>query len=151
MYNLPSKSLSKSILIAIPLFCLVLAILDTSDELSYLFVLEFLDNIAGTPDITFLPTQQPEIGSNYQKYQYFSYHGINLMQNGRNSPNIPLVTKKPIDEWAEKYEIIRGVSPRWIVPVVVNRTDSLILVSNITNELNMGVGIKSGLHNLNDQ
>lgn len=39
MDKLPSKSLSKSILIATPLFCLVLALLDASDDLSYLFVL----------------------------------------------------------------------------------------------------------------
>ena len=39
MDKLPSKSLSKSILVAVPLFCLVLAILDSADELSYLFIL----------------------------------------------------------------------------------------------------------------
>lgn len=37
--------------------------------------------MAGTQDITFLPTQQPEIGNEYQKYQYFQYHGIDLMEN----------------------------------------------------------------------
>lgn len=55
MDKLPSKSLSKSILIATPLFCIVLALLDASDDLSYLFVLDFL----GSVDLMFLPTTQP--------------------------------------------------------------------------------------------
>jgi hypothetical protein len=59
MEKLPTKSLSKSILIATPLFCIILALLDASDELSYLLVLDFLGNMAGSADITFLPTQQP--------------------------------------------------------------------------------------------
>lgn len=64
MDKLPSKSLSKSILIATPLFLLILAIMDTSDELSYLFVLEFLGNIAGSADIMFLSSQTPEVHDN---------------------------------------------------------------------------------------
>lgn len=59
MDKLPSKSLSKSILIATPLFCIVLALLDAADDLSYLFVLDFL----GSVDLMFLPTTQPEIRS----------------------------------------------------------------------------------------
>lgn len=55
MERLPSKSLSKSILIATPLFCIVLALMDAADDLSYLFVLEFL----GSVDIMFVPTIQP--------------------------------------------------------------------------------------------
>ncbi len=55
MDKLPSKSLSKSILIATPLFCLVLALMDAADDLSYLFVLEFL----GSVDLMFVPTIQP--------------------------------------------------------------------------------------------
>jgi hypothetical protein len=84
----------------VPLFCLILAILDTSDELSYLFVLEFLDNMAGTPDITFLPSQQPEIGDNYQKMQYFKYAGINLMEGDGTRTQIPLVGRAEIEQWA---------------------------------------------------
>jgi len=68
MDKLPTKSLSKSILIATPLFCIILALLDSSDDLSYLFVLEFLGNVAGSADIIFIPTTQPEIRSeNYEK------------------------------------------------------------------------------------
>jgi hypothetical protein len=63
MDNIPSKSLSKSILIAMPLFLVVLCILNTSDELSYLFVLDFLGNVAGTADLTFLPSTQPEVSN----------------------------------------------------------------------------------------
>jgi hypothetical protein len=131
MDKLPSKSLSKSILIAIPLFCIIIAILDTSDELSYLFILEFLDNMAGTPDITFLPSSQPEIGSDFQKEQFLKAHHITLMDSINNGTQIPMVRKSDIEQWAEKFEIIRGVSPRWLVPVVVNRTDSLILVNDV--------------------
>lgn len=150
MDKLPSKSLSKSILIAIPLFCLVLAILDTSDELSYLFILELLDNMAGTPDITFLPAQQPEIDNNYQKYQFFQYRGIDLMDTTSTPNRLPLVNRSLIEHWAQKYPIVRGVSPRWLIPAVANRIDSLILVANISGELEMGVGLKSSLENLKE-
>ena len=64
MDKLPTKSLSKTILIATPLFCIVLAILDASDELSYLFILQFLGNVAGNADLMFIPTSQPEVRSN---------------------------------------------------------------------------------------
>ena len=151
MDGLPSKSISKPILLAIPLFCLVLAILGASDELSYLFVLEFLDNMAGTPDITFLPSQQPEIGQDYQKQQFFNYQGLNLMDSNNNATQIPLVSKQVIEEWANTTNTIRGVSPRWLVPVVVNRTDSLLLVTDVQRELKMGLGLKSHLQVLGER
>jgi hypothetical protein len=75
MDKLPSKSLSKSILIATPLFCIVLALMDAADDLSYLFVLEFL----GSVDIMFVPTSQPEVRSpNFDRDYSLKMNGINV-------------------------------------------------------------------------
>lgn len=59
MDNIPSKSISKSLLVATPLFLIIMAVLNTSNEISYLFVLDFVNNVGGKADIMFLPTVQP--------------------------------------------------------------------------------------------
>lgn len=59
MDHIPSRSISKSVLLATPLFMLVLAVLHSSSELSYLFVLNFVNNVGGSADITFLPSTKP--------------------------------------------------------------------------------------------
>lgn len=64
MNNIPSKSLSKSVLVVTPLFLLVLAILHASSEVSYLFILKFITNTAGNSDITFLPNLQTQMDYN---------------------------------------------------------------------------------------
>jgi hypothetical protein len=61
MNNIPSKSLSKSLLIATPLFFIIMAVLNTTNETSYLFILDFVNNLGGKADMMFLPTVQPEI------------------------------------------------------------------------------------------
>ena len=59
MDKIPSKSISKSILFATPLFIIILAVLHSSSELSYLFVLDFVNNVGGSADLMFLPSLQP--------------------------------------------------------------------------------------------
>lgn len=59
MQHIPSESISKSVLLATPLFLFVIAVLHSSSELSYLFVLDFVNNVGGTADIVFIPTLQP--------------------------------------------------------------------------------------------
>ncbi len=61
MDKVPSQAISKTLLVVTPLFLIVLAILHTSSELSYLFILKFINNVAGSADITFLPSTQPQI------------------------------------------------------------------------------------------
>lgn len=61
MDHIPSQSISKSVLIVTPLFLIVLAVLHSSSELSYLFILKFINNVAGSADITFLPTVQSQM------------------------------------------------------------------------------------------
>ena len=70
------------------------------------------------------------------------------MESSSSGNQIPLVSREAVEDWASKYDIIRGVSPRWLVPVVVGRTDSLILVADVMKELQMGVGRKSNLQEL---
>lgn len=134
MDKLPSKSLSKSILIATPLFCIVLALMDAADDLSYLFVLEFL----GSVDIMFVPTTQPEVHSpNFARDYALQTHGVVLEQPvmGLETSPVPLVQMDIVRGWAERHGNIRGVSPRWIVPVELPKTDALLLVGNFTHEL----------------
>ena len=75
------------------------------------------------------------MGANYEKLQFFKLQGINLMESSSSGNQIPLVSREAVEDWASKYDIIRGVSPRWLVPVVVGRTDSLILVADVMKEL----------------
>lgn len=58
MNHIPSTSISKSILLATPLFMIVLAILHASSEISYMFVLDFVNKVGGSADIVFIPTLQ---------------------------------------------------------------------------------------------
>lgn len=61
MDKVPSQAISKTLLVVTPLFLIVLAVLHSSSELSYLFILKFINNVAGSADITFLPSTQPQI------------------------------------------------------------------------------------------
>lgn len=61
---------------------------------------------------------------------------------------MPIVRLDVVEEWARNHTAVRGVSPRWIVPVELPRTDSLLLVINSTRELEMGIGLQSGLQRL---
>jgi hypothetical protein len=38
-----------------------MAVLNTTNETSYLFILDFVNNLGGKADMMFLPTVQPEI------------------------------------------------------------------------------------------
>ena len=61
MDHVPSQSISKSVLFATPFFLIVLAVLHASSEVSYMFVLNFINNVAGSADLTFLPSTKPEV------------------------------------------------------------------------------------------
>ncbi len=78
MDQIPTQSISKSILLVTPLFLIVLAVLHSSSELSYLFILKFINNVAGSADLTFLPTTQPEISHEYfKKEDLMTSFGLN--------------------------------------------------------------------------
>ena len=59
MDQIPSKSVSKSVLLATPLFIIILAVLHASAEVSYLFILDFVNNVGGSADIMFMPSLKP--------------------------------------------------------------------------------------------
>lgn len=52
--------------------------------------------MAGTPDITFLPSSQPEIGSDYEREQFLKTQHITLMDSINNGTQIPMVRKNDI-------------------------------------------------------
>ena len=92
--------------------------------------------MAGSADVMFLPTIQPEITSKeYNKYQYFAYQGLDLSKSGFDSFSTPLIKYEEIETWAQSQGEIKGSSPRWIVPVVLGKIDSLVLVSDVKKEL----------------
>lgn len=81
MNHLPSQSISKSVLFATPLFLFVLAILHASSELSYMFVLDFVNNMGGSADIIFIPTLQPEVPSGtFYKTSLFDDYQLDPME-----------------------------------------------------------------------
>ena len=47
--------------------------------------------------MVFLPTNTPEMASNYQKYDYFKYQGIDLTDNNFRPGTLPLVRRDIVD------------------------------------------------------
>ena len=77
MNNIPSQSISKPVLFATPFFLFVLAVLHASSELSYMFVLNYINNVAGSADITFLPTTKPEVShADFNRDLFMSQYGL---------------------------------------------------------------------------
>lgn len=129
MDKLHSKSLSKSILLATPLFVCILALLNSSDELSYLFVLNFLGNVAGRADLTFMSAAQPEGKGDLEREFIMRVRNISA-ETMRFE--LPLVNISELEQWAINNDnIVRGVAPRWLVPVKVAQFDGLVMISNI--------------------
>jgi hypothetical protein len=120
----------------------VLGLLDASDDLSYLFVLDFL----GSVDIMMLPNTRPEvISKDFTKQQAFINAGVIIEAPPSFNPTIPLVELEVAQKWADKNPQIRGVSPRWLVPIQVGAIDCMLLVINSTKELSLGIGQRSNL------
>ena len=137
MDNIPSKSISKSLLIATPLFLIIMAVLNTSNEISYLFVLDFVNNIGGKADIMFLPTLKPEIHSDdpyHELLMMSSDTSSNKTKNYIQQSRIPLINMSNVREWEERNELVKGTAPRWLFPVISDKTnvDSLVMVMNIS-------------------
>ena len=70
------------------------------------------------------------------------------METQIRAGSLPLVKREPIEQWAQKYEIVRGCTPRWLVPIVADKVDSLLIVANVSHELAIGLGLKSNLQTL---
>jgi hypothetical protein len=49
-----------------------------------------------------------------------------------SSFNLPLVNMSALKLWANEKPLVKGVSPRWVVPIVASKVDSLIMVLNIS-------------------
>jgi hypothetical protein len=52
---------------------------------------------------------------------------------------LPLINIKELDTWANQHPIIKGISPRWMVPSKISSTDIIILVCNISRETGLGL------------
>ena len=54
----------------------------------------------------------------------------NFMQQAR----IPLINMSHIREWEQRNDLVKGTAPRWLIPVVSDKTnvDSLIMVMNVS-------------------
>jgi len=47
--------------------------------------------------------------------------------------NIPIVRVEEVKEWVSSHSIIRGVSPRWIIPITLGsmNLDSMMIIMDI--------------------
>jgi hypothetical protein len=47
---------------------------------------------------------------------------------------IPLINMSHIREWEQRNDLVKGTAPRWLIPVVSDKTnvDSLIMVMNVS-------------------
>ena len=80
-----------------------------------------------------LPNTRPEVtAKDFTKQQAFINAGVNIEGPPSFSPAIPLVQLEVAQKWADENPQIRGVSPRWIIPVQVGAIDCMLLVINST-------------------
>lgn len=136
MDQIPSQSISKSILLVTPLFLIVLAVLHSSSELSYLFILKFINNVAGSADLTFMPTMQPQTAPEYfSRADLLSSFSLNEeAAQPITGLNFPLVDIESLQEWMGNNQLMQGMSPRWLIPTKVGSIDTILIVVNITKE-----------------
>lgn len=96
-----------------------------------------MNNVAGTADLMFIPTLQPQVSedtfnSQILKEQYGIYGAD---ESSLQDVNIHLVNISELEEWRDAHDLVRGISPRWLIPMVTqNTTDTLLMVMNISHE-----------------
>lgn len=78
----PSSSLSKSTLLITPLFLLILALLSTVSEVSYMFILQFSENVASDADLNL-------IGSVRRSNDTEAFDNERLLNQVRASQGLP--------------------------------------------------------------
>ncbi len=113
MNNLPSKSLSKSLLFVTPLFIIILVVLTASRELAYLFVLNFVSQVSGEADIMFSPTLRPTLQDpDLDLKLAMGQSGINIEDPNQASAllqRLPLVNMSLIQKWrSDEHRVGEG-------------------------------------------
>lgn len=48
------------------------------------------------------------------------------------SMSIPLINLKQQQKWLRGKTMIKGASPRWVIPTKIQNYDSLLLIVNVT-------------------
>lgn len=149
----PSRSLSKSTLLITPLFLCILALLSTVSEVSYLFILQFSENVASDADLNL-------IGSVRRSNDTEAFDNQRLLERlkanhgATNGPpgsimdaNIPIVSISEVNRWVSSHNIVRGVSPRWILPVTLGsiNLDSMTMILDIQKEREVGLAQRTNL------
>lgn len=152
----PSSSLSKSTLLITPLFLCILAFLSTVSEVSYLFILQFSENVASDVDLNLIGSMRRSNDTE----AFDNERLISQLRAGPNQPagqagglmdsNIPIVRIEEVQKWVSNHSIVRGVSPRWILPITLGsmHLDSMMIIMDIQNEKKVGLGQRANIDNL---
>lgn len=153
----PSRSVSKSTLFITPLFLCVLALLSTISDVSYLFILQFSENVAGDADFNIISSSMTADNSHRLEDQEItnnlrSHYGLEPQNISSDSglSAMPLVDLDMVDDWLANTPLIRGATPRWILPVLAGNVslDSIMLVMDVEKERKLGLGQRAGIQPL---
>ena len=107
-----------------------------------MFVLNFINNVGGSADLTFLPSTKPEVShEDFTRDSILNQYGLQVEPETLVAEyKLPLINVSEIEEWAKTQAIVRDVSPRWLMPSQVGKTDTILMVMNTTREIKMGIG-----------
>ncbi len=63
-------------------------------------------------------------------------NGIEVEENVYQQSSLPLVNMTNVDAWMRGKELVKGVTARWLVPVVAaGGVDALVMVVNVSKEV----------------
>lgn len=48
--------------------------------------------------------------------------------------NLPLIDIASLQKWIDKSTLVKGMSPRWLIPTRVGSIDTILIVVNVTKE-----------------
>lgn len=51
----------------------------------------------------------------------------------------PLIDIKSLQKWVDKNPIVKGVSPRWLIPTRVGNIDTILIVIDVKKEKEIGM------------
>jgi len=81
----------------------------------------------------FIPSNQPETSrKDFENKMEAARRGLKLPTNYLESQSISLIDRSIIERWSLQNSLVRGISSRWLIPIELKNTDSLLMVANIS-------------------
>lgn len=153
----PSRSLSKSTLLITPLFLCIVALLSTVSSISYLFILQFSENVASDADLNLIGSMRTSNDSQAFDDQLIINKHLTSRGFSSVSPldavggaSVPIVNLADVAKWVAADPMVRGFAPRWIVPVTAGPVslDSMIVAMDLQKEKKIGLGQRAQIMDL---